>query len=186
MFCTSCGRSIDDNSKFCIYCGKEQEPFPDPAPNRIPASNSTYEWRNAEAEEGRIVLQDKNDPTKIYVCESKDSGVMGREASSCCMVIEDDKSVSRRHCRFTCQTDGWYVEDLGSYNHTFLNGREVSGLNKLRDGDVLKLGAVDLMVVECGTKIRKPESLQGWFCTRCGNKNLEKHSFCTNCGMKRQ
>lgn len=190
MFCTSCGRSIENNSKFCIYCGEIQQPFQ--GGERTPEEPGAGVIREFFPPEitGRIVLQDRNDSTKIYACEATDSGIMGRETASCCMVIEDDKSVSRRHCRFTCHLDGWYVEDMGSYNHTILNGREVRSAEKLRNGDLLKLGAVELVVEECKAGEKRsavpPKAPREWFCTRCGSSNQEKNRFCTKCGAERQ
>ena len=56
--------------------------------------------------------------------------------------------VSRRHVRIHRQPDGYFVEDLGSVNGTFLNRRRLSpgGTAELRDGDELRVGNVVLRV----------------------------------------
>ena len=57
--------------------------------------------------------------------------------------------VSRRHVRILRQPDGYYVEDLGSINGTFLNRRRLSpgAPAELKDGDELRLGNIVLRVV---------------------------------------
>jgi pSer/pThr/pTyr-binding forkhead associated (FHA) protein len=48
--------------------------------------------------------------------------------------------VSRRHCRFTRTGDQVLVQDLGSYNGTFVNGKRASRPLPVQDGDELTLG----------------------------------------------
>ncbi|TLM66685.1 MAG: DUF2662 domain-containing protein [Actinobacteria bacterium] len=69
--------------------------------------------------------------------------VVGRLAE--CGVVLADSNVSRRHAAFTERTGGWEVEDLGSTNGTFLNGRPLTGAELLRDGDVVQVGVTKLV-----------------------------------------
>lgn len=62
--------------------------------------------------------------------------VIGRQ-SDCSLEITDD-TVSRRHAVITRESDGFYVEDLGSSNGTFVNGTEVRRV-RLQHGDTIKL-----------------------------------------------
>jgi pSer/pThr/pTyr-binding forkhead associated (FHA) protein len=57
-------------------------------------------------------------------------------------------TVSRRHARIIVSDDRTiaYVQDLGGANRTRLNGREVTAVQPLADGDVLTLGQVELKV----------------------------------------
>ncbi len=50
-----------------------------------------------------------------------------------------DRRVSGRHARIARTGVGWRVEDLGSTNGTFVNGRQVTE-HSLVDGDVLEVG----------------------------------------------
>jgi len=52
----------------------------------------------------------------------------------------DDDSISRFHARFTCENGEYFVEDLGSRNGTFVQGKRVSRL-QIRDDDWVQLGA---------------------------------------------
>src|SRR5579885_2767296 len=55
--------------------------------------------------------------------------------------VVQNPSVSRRHAIVSRDGDGWYVEDLGSGNGTFLNGRILTQRTRLHDGDQLRLGS---------------------------------------------
>jgi diguanylate cyclase (GGDEF)-like protein len=54
-----------------------------------------------------------------------------------------DEGISRRHCRITFEKDKtqFVVEDLGSTNGTLLNGKKVTGKQRLSGGDRIYLGA---------------------------------------------
>lgn len=51
-----------------------------------------------------------------------------------------DLLLSREHARFAWDGGGWWVEDLGSHNGTFLNGERLEARAGVREGDVLTLG----------------------------------------------
>ena len=60
--------------------------------------------------------------------------------------VVDAALVSRVHCRFTLdQTNQLALEDLGSTNGTFVNGKKV-GKATLSDGDKLTVGRVLFVV----------------------------------------
>ncbi|MDE5831611.1 MAG: FHA domain-containing protein [Desulfovibrio sp.] len=48
-------------------------------------------------------------------------------------------TVSRRHCRLSQTAEGWKIEDLGSVNGTWINGRRICGPALLTDGDQVGL-----------------------------------------------
>lgn len=166
MFCTSCGAQVRDGAKFCIYCGASlakpnKIDYVDPAAESFPQQDP---WKGPEAEggmrgdgfadtevasSGLLVLQDTKDGDKIYACDLGTAAVLGRDAASCTMVVEGERSVSRRHCSFYRSGNACYVEDLQSFNHTYLNGVEVNSPREIHVGDRLTLGALELVVVEC-------------------------------------
>lgn len=59
--------------------------------------------------------------------------------------IVDAALVSRVHCRFTLDDTGLDVEDLGSTNGTWVNGRKVARA-PLIEGDTVKVGRVEFAV----------------------------------------
>jgi pSer/pThr/pTyr-binding forkhead associated (FHA) protein len=58
------------------------------------------------------------------------------------------KSVSRRHARIFLQDNLVSLEDLGSINGTFVNGRKLDPYmpEALRDGDMLQLGRIPMEI----------------------------------------
>lgn len=60
--------------------------------------------------------------------------------------VVDAALVSRVHCRLTLNDKGLLeIEDLGSTNGTFVNGKKV-GKTTLSDGDKLTVGRVEFVV----------------------------------------
>lgn len=63
----------------------------------------------------------------------------------------DDAHVSHRHAQISCDSEGYYIADLGSRNGTALNGRQLRPHQpeRLRDGDRINLGQVRTLVFRC-------------------------------------
>jgi ABC transport system ATP-binding/permease protein len=59
--------------------------------------------------------------------------------------VVDAALVSRLHCRLTLDSGGLDVEDLGSTNGTWVNGRKIARAPLLA-GDTLKVGRVEFAV----------------------------------------
>lgn len=70
--------------------------------------------------------------------------IIGR-ASECDLVVHDS-GVSRKHTMLLSTPAGWRVEDLGSSNGTYLNGRQVSSAPFGR-GDVVSVGQTEIALV---------------------------------------
>jgi pSer/pThr/pTyr-binding forkhead associated (FHA) protein len=68
--------------------------------------------------------------------------VVGRSAEADLSLASDH--VSRRHFVVRERAGGYEVEDLGSRNGTLLNGEVVAGIRRLRDGDRLSAGGVEI------------------------------------------
>jgi putative nucleotidyltransferase with HDIG domain len=66
-------------------------------------------------------------------------------------------AISRYHCRITAEGDAYFVEDLGSTNGTFLNGRRVSR-ERLSPGDELIMANVGMVVEASPESIHKTHS----------------------------
>ncbi|MBQ4066292.1 MAG: FHA domain-containing protein [Clostridia bacterium] len=62
------------------------------------------------------------------------------------IAVEGDGSISSKHCRILCGGEGFFIEDLGSSNHTYLNGRMLTSMEVLGNGDFLKMGKSEFQV----------------------------------------
>jgi hypothetical protein len=52
----------------------------------------------------------------------------------------DDPFASSAHARVFARGDFMYVEDMGSTNGTYLNGRQLRGAERLKVADVIRIG----------------------------------------------
>ena len=55
-------------------------------------------------------------------------------------LVLDDGQVSRRHAAIRPAADGVHVEDLGSYNGTYVNGERIAAAAFVGAGDTIKVG----------------------------------------------
>lgn len=63
-----------------------------------------------------------------------------------CDVRPLSEEVSRRHCAITVGPTEVWVEDLGSRNGTFVNGTKLTERTKVVDGDIVRVGSLELKV----------------------------------------
>ena len=67
----------------------------------------------------------------------------GRQGS----LIINDEHASSQHALFQAAHGFWYVEDLGSTNGTWLNGRRMFSAQRLKKGDKVRIGRTQVIVV---------------------------------------
>ena len=68
---------------------------------------------------------------------------VGRQGS---LALSDDRA-SSHHALFQFAHGLWYVQDLGSTNGTWLNGRRIYQSQRLKKGDKVKIGRTTMVVV---------------------------------------
>ncbi|MDX1966971.1 MAG: SpoIIE family protein phosphatase [Planctomycetaceae bacterium] len=84
-----------------------------------------------------------------------DETVLGRHPD--CQIQLNSNMVSRKHARVFKEGDQFVLEDLGSGNGTFLNGKKIEGPVTLQHEDRIKLGPI-LLRFEAGAAARTNES----------------------------
>ena len=67
---------------------------------------------------------------------------VGREGT----LVVSDEWASATHARFWVARGRWYIEDLGSTNGTWLNGRRIHAAQLLKRGDKIWIGHTVLIV----------------------------------------
>jgi len=85
----------------------------------------------------RLVLR-RGPATQQEYQLTKPTVTLGREAVN--DVPLADPEVSRRHARITYQEGRHVIEDLGSTNGTFVNGRRIASPTILNDSDMIDVG----------------------------------------------
>ena len=81
---------------------------------------------------------------KGTVIDVETSVVLGRDAATD-VRLDGDDFASGRHARLETRPDGVWVEDLGSTNGTFVNGKRVTA-ERLEPGDVVRVGQTELVL----------------------------------------
>lgn len=64
---------------------------------------------------------------------------IGRQSSDNDWVIED-RTVSLKHIEIWFENDAFYIHDVGSSNHTKVNGQSIGETRRLQEGDRISLG----------------------------------------------
>jgi DNA-binding winged helix-turn-helix (wHTH) protein len=100
----------------------------DDAPRRKPAARRGLHFR-LTWEGGDVSL-------------AEGENVLGRVEEAAAWV--ESASVSRRHARILVSEGKAWLEDLGSKNGTFLNGRKITSAVALADADEIRLGLMPL------------------------------------------
>ncbi|HVA50405.1 MAG TPA: FHA domain-containing protein [Pirellulales bacterium] len=99
---------------------------------------------------GRLVLGQK---PSLQVKVPVSAIIFGRDPS--CDQVLDDPLVSRRHARLIRSEQGYLIEDLGSTNGTFLNGRRLAEKAPVQPGDRIGLGDCVFQLTDDGRLERR-------------------------------
>ena len=75
------------------------------------------------------------------------SNILGRSLENCEIAL-NDSFLSSQHARLELQGDIWVLEDLRSTNGTFVNDMEVRDTAIVEQGDVIRVGRVELRLAQ--------------------------------------
>jgi ABC-2 type transport system ATP-binding protein len=87
--------------------------------------------------------------------------VVGRDVGAADLILDEDTEISRRHATFSRSGAGLTVEDLGSTNGTYVNGRRIEGAVALSGGDRVQVGATVIEIRLGGEKVVTPPPATG-------------------------
>jgi hypothetical protein len=99
------------------------------APDRAPGVHPRFE----------VVAAMGLDPGTIF--DLSDGATMGRADASDIPV--DDPFASSVHARIFARGQFMYIEDMGSTNGTYLNGRRLRAAERLKIGDTVRIGETE-------------------------------------------
>lgn len=83
-----------------------------------------------------VILADKG-PLKGMQWPLNDALTIGRDEAS--DIVIPDRQVSRAHARISASAEGFWLEDLGSKNGTYLNEQLINGTHELHEGDEFRI-----------------------------------------------
>ncbi len=96
-----------------------------------------------------VVASPSGEPTPGRSFDLDAVTTLGRDVNNA--IVIEDPFASSDHAVLTYRGRGWYVEDLGSTNGTYLNGRMVADVAPLGFGDELAIGQVRLRLERART-----------------------------------
>jgi hypothetical protein len=117
-----------------------------PRPAREPVAKPSPAARPVAAKPRRA--SGKRVPTSLAVTDGsltgttvslKETGVLLGRNPECTLVLDDDFA-SGRHARIFRRDAGWFVEDLGSTNGTFLGANKLTQPMPVEVGSTLRIG----------------------------------------------
>lgn len=113
------------------------------------ALNLIYGGEGKESKTAQsITLVSVNTKDRIKLCVDKPVYYIGRQAGHVDGLIENERTVGRMHCRITQEQGFFSIQDLSSTNGTYVNGRSVTGEQKIRieKGDIIKIAKIEFVV----------------------------------------
>lgn len=93
----------------------------------------------------RLVVRRGPQPNQAFEI-GKEVTTLGRDITN--DIVLNDRETSRHHLRLMRSGDTMTIEDLGSTNGTFVNGKRVSGVTPLQNGDMIGLGETVTLALE--------------------------------------
>jgi pSer/pThr/pTyr-binding forkhead associated (FHA) protein len=143
VYCPECGFQNPESANYCSKCGallvKDES-----------GTETTQQYTPEEADDdtaGALADLGVKGPALVVRSGGGRSGetfhpegertTIGRSPD--CEIFLDDVTVSRKHAVLVKRDNGFFVEDLGSLNGTFLNRRRIES-GELGDGDELQIG----------------------------------------------
>jgi pSer/pThr/pTyr-binding forkhead associated (FHA) protein len=82
------------------------------------------------------IEDDQTEKTVVHLV--RDDYGLGRGEDNAIRLTE--RNISRRHARLERTNDHWVINDLSSYNGSYVNGQRVSGTLDLAHGDLIQMG----------------------------------------------
>ena len=117
-----------------------------PVPAEAPRPTDTSSFGLNENIRPRLIVDASTSLTVGLEVELEGGVTIGRSRSS--QLCMDDSFVSHMHARIFRRGPFYFIEDLGSTNGTYINGRRVDGQGQLKVHDELRMGETVLRYEE--------------------------------------
>lgn len=115
-------------------------PTPGPfAPVEVaPSPAKTEILRKPPAAIAYLIMTKGERVGKEFRLKADEDTSIGRDAATNDVVVSDS-AISRQHAKVRLEGDVFYIYDMGTTNHTFVNGREIQR-QALQNGDIVQMG----------------------------------------------
>ena len=150
VHCPECGFQNPEAANYCARCGAllirdEGGPHTTMAFTPDEVSDEDGALPELPVEATALVVRSGGGRAGETFTLEREKIAIGRSPE--CEIFLDDVTVSRRHAVVARRDDGFYINDLGSLNGTYVNRRRVESA-KLSDGDDVQIGKYRLTFLE--------------------------------------
>ena len=154
IHCPECGFVNPEGANYCQKCGaylgrpEGAEEQPTTTSYRV---DETGEYQPVDLEEAveeagaALVIRSGGGRSGESFTIDQDRMSIGRTPDAA--VFLDDVTVSRNHALVVHREDGYYIDDLGSLNGTYINRRRIES-HRLEDGDEIQIGKYKMSYLE--------------------------------------
>jgi FHA domain-containing protein/zinc ribbon protein len=153
IYCPECGFQNPEAANYCSRCGAllvKDEPGSETTMSYVPEEGEEGEasmtLEELGAEGPALVVRSGGGRAGEHFVPQADRTTIGRSPD--CDIFLDDVTVSRKHAVLLRRDDGYYIEDQGSLNGTFLNRKRIESSAKLDNGDEVQIGKYKLTFLE--------------------------------------
>lgn len=93
-----------------------------------------------------LVLRDRANPERIFRYPMDGHVIVGRNIDMVQIPVDYNQTVSGQHCEFYIKNNRFFIRDMNSANHTYLEGTMVTGEREIVSGSIVRLGAAEFSV----------------------------------------
>jgi hypothetical protein len=152
IYCPECGFQNPEASNYCSRCGAllvKDDPGSETTMSYVPEEGqdeSSVSLEELGAEGPALVVRSGGGRAGEHFVPQGERTTVGRSPD--CDIFLDDVTVSRRHAVLLQRDGGFFIEDQGSLNGTYLNRKRIESAQELENGDELQIGKYKLTFLE--------------------------------------